>query len=123
MNFIILGTLLSLLLSGAPVTARAELYWFDPALGGINCNGECETMAAGHQVSEWYGRALACPKQVPIGAVFVIRGSRWGLADGEWRCLDRGGAVVMRDDGVMVLDLLVREPIWRDELEVEIRLP
>lgn len=77
-------------------------------------------MAAGHDAREWYGRALACPKEFPIGSQFIIRGSRWNLADGIWTCLDRGGRIVIDADGIVWLDLLMEKPIWADVLPVQV---
>lgn len=101
-------------------TATANLTWYDPALGGVNCDSSCDYMAAGDPVADWYGRALACPPEFPLGTRFSILGSRWGLADGEWLCLDRGGSIVILDDGVIRLDLLTRAPIWRENVTVVI---
>jgi hypothetical protein len=55
-----------------------------------------------------------------IGTRFIIDGSRWGLADGEWICLDRGSMVVVKDDGTVILDLLLDKPIWADTLKVKV---
>lgn len=106
-----------------PYTVTASLYWYDPALGGINCDHDCDYLGTGDKVAEWYGRALACPVEFPRGTRFEIVGSRWGLADGVWTCLDAGSAVVIRPDGVVVLDLLLRYPIWQENLTVTVREP
>ena len=102
---------------------RAELFWYDPQLGGINCDHECDYLGTGHKVSEWYGRALACPLEFERGTVFRISGSRWGLADGDWVCLDWGHAIVVQPDGTVTLDLLSRYPIWKETLDVEVIAP
>ena len=101
----------------------ARLYTYNPELGGHNCDYECSRLGNGALVSEWWGRACACPLDFPRGTRFVIRGSRWGLADGTWICLDGGGAVVTHDNGVVVLDLLKREPVWNEVLRVKVILP
>jgi hypothetical protein len=101
--------------------ARAVLSWYDPALGGINCDAECAYMGHDTPVAQWYGRAAACPPEIPRGAVIRITGSH--NADGYWRCLDGGGAVVTRADGVVVLDLLSRYPIHREIVAVDIFYP
>lgn len=106
-----------------PETVRAELYWYDPSRGGINCDHECERLGTGDLVADWYGRALACPLEFERGTVFRIRGSRWGLADGDWVCLDWGHAIVIQDDGTVTLDLLLRYPVWKETLEVEVLRP
>jgi len=118
MPFDTAALVLALLLSGRvpDATERAELTWYDPARGGINCDVECEYMGHDTPVAGWYGRALACPVEYARGTVFRIDGR-------YWRCLDAGGAVVRRADGVIVLDLLMREPIPRRIVPVDIFLP
>jgi len=110
------------------LTIFAELFTYDPGRCAelpINCYSPAHPfrMAAGHDARDWYGRALACPERFPIGTEFIVRQSRWGLADGSYVCLDRGGAVVVRDDGVVVLDLLRSEPVWNEVLRVRVILP
>jgi len=110
------------------IALLARLSWYDPGLCDtkpINCFDPQHwyLMAAGHDAREWYDKALACPQSFPLGTRFTITGSRWGLADGEWLCLDRGGMVVVEDDGSIVLDLLRREPIWGERLIVTVELP
>jgi len=100
-----------------------EITWYDPELGGINCNADCSTIGASTPLlDEHYGTVLACPIEF-YGATFHIWGSKGGLADGEWQCLDGGGAIVVRDDGVVRVDLLSRRPVWRETLTaiVEVR--
>ena len=116
------------LASGQPFEWRVETAWYDPGLcrtAPINCFDPLYPyrMAAGHDAREWYGRALACPEEFPIGTMFTIENSRFGLADGERVCLDRGGMIVMRPDGTAVVDLLSRHPVWRERLVVSVRLP
>lgn len=111
--------MIDLLLAGLMAfTAIANVTWYDPALGGVNCDDSCAHMAAGDPVADWYGRALACPSEFALGTRFIITGSRWGLADGEWTCLDRGSSIVIREDGVIRLDLLTRAPVWRENVMV-----
>lgn len=105
------------------LTVLATLTWYNPNLGGMNCDRSCAHMAAGHRVEDWWGRALACPQEFPLGTVFEIRGSRWGLADGDFICLDRGGGVTVLQDGTVVLDLLRTSPIWQESLIVTAYIP
>lgn len=105
----------------------AKLSYYDPAtchVRPINCfdPNRWWQMSNGHDARDWYGRALACPAEYPIGTRFTIEGSRWGLADGQYRCLDRGGMVVTGADGVIVLDLLLDYPIWADTLPVTVEM-
>lgn len=112
-------------LAAAVLVITARLSWYDPArcdVSPINCFDPDRwwNMAAGHDARNWYGRALACPPEFPLGTQFLIRGSRWQLADGEWTCLDRGGAIVIDADGLVWLDLLTDRPIWGDVLPVAV---
>src|SRR3990172_2073811 len=84
---------------GQPFPWPAETVWYDPARcseSPINCFDARQwwSMAAGHDAREWYGVAAACPPEFPLYTRISITGSRFGLADGERVCLDRGGAVV-----------------------------
>lgn len=111
-----------------PLIVYAYMSWYDPALCNdqpINCFNPDSwwRMAAGHDAREYYGLALACPQEFPLGTRFVINGSRWGLADGEYICLDRGGSVVTRSDGSIVLDLLRSTPVWGETLPVVVIRP
>ena len=115
-------------LAAAVLIVTARLSWYDPGLCSqlpVNCFDPANAfnMAAGHDARDWYGKALACPPEFSIGTQFVIRGSRWQLADGVWTCLDRGGRIVIDDDGVVWLDLLTDKPIWGEVLPVIVRLP
>lgn len=76
-------------------------------------------MAGGADARKWYNRALACPQSFPLWTKFHIEGSRWGLADGDYTCLDRGGAVIVQGDAI-VLDILRHEPIWGEKIKVTI---
>ena len=99
-----------------------EITWYDPELGGINCNSDCSTIGFSTPLlDEHYGKVLACPIEF-YGATFHIRGSKDGLADGEFLCLDGGSAMVIRG-GVIRVDLLSRSPVWRETLTaiVEVR--
>lgn len=65
-----------------------KISWYDPALGGINCDSDCTTMASGVKVTpDRYGRTAACIRPW-LGKTVVIAGL------GEFECLDTGGAIV-----------------------------
>lgn len=64
---------------------------YDPAKGGINCDGECETMASGDKVSAWVLApggivVAACPQEWYFGTQFEIEGQ-------VYECRDRGGFI------------------------------
>jgi len=60
-------------------------------------------MASGERWEDWYGRAAACPKELPFWTNIVLPGGE------SFYCLDRGGRIVTSADGTMWIDLLVRD--------------
>lgn len=110
-----------LILSGRLFTVQANLTWYDPSLGGHNCDLTCDIAGASTPLD--YGNILACPLEFPRGTIFEIYGSRNGLADGRWWCWDAGGDVVIHDGGIVQLDLLSHIPVWRETLTVTVIVP
>lgn len=109
-------------------TIVAHLSWYNPALCDvrpINCLDPDNwwVMAAGSDARQWYNKALACPSEFPIGSTWIIKNSRNGLADGKYTCLDRGGMIVTKQDGSVVLDLLRDTPIWYEQISVNVVVP
>ena len=111
------------------LVVMAKISWYNPQLCElgpefyVNCGNPAFwwRMSCGlYDAREHYWRALACPVEYPLNTQFVIEGSRYGLADGTWRCLARGGAIVTRADGTIILDLLTTKPVWGDVLPVRI---
>lgn len=103
----------------------AKLSWYNPALCNelpINCFNPDRWwhMSSGADARKHYWHARACPMEYPIGTQFVIEGSWRNLSDGTWTCLDRGGAVIVKPNGVVVLDLLTDAPVWADTLLVRV---
>lgn len=85
-------------------TKPLKISWYDPILGGINCDSDCSTMATGAKVTEErYGNTAACIREW-TGRTVVIEGL------GEFECLDRGGAIV-EHEGYIWIDLLLHEPL------------
>jgi hypothetical protein len=80
------------------VLAHLSFYW--PPLGDMNCDYECAHIANGDRWQKWVGIGVACPIRYPLGTVFVIMGS-------EWKCVDRGEAIVVNPDGSIWLDMLL----------------
>lgn len=61
---------------------------YDPSEGGINCDGDCTTMASGDKVADWVlGQngvyAAACPREWPFG-------TRFQIDEQVYECRDRG---------------------------------
>jgi hypothetical protein len=85
-------------------TKPLKISWYDPILGGVNCDSDCSTMATGAKVTEdRYGRTAACIREW-AGKTVVIAGL------GEFECLDRGGAII-EHEGYIWIDLLLHEPM------------
>jgi hypothetical protein len=86
--------------------------YYNPALGSINCNSDCSTLALVPMSDTLYGFAAACPAEmVFVDFTAVISHP----AIGERACLDRGGAVVIEyNEGLQLwvirIDLMERGP-------------
>ena len=89
--------------------ARLSHYW--PAWGPPNCigiNWDGKTCASlltdGKQWQHWsyYAerKSTACPKEWKVGTVFRIEGF------GDYKCVDRGGAINILPDDTFFLDLM-----------------
>ena len=86
----------------------ARLSHYRPELGGVNCgnfvNGYCVSrMASGERWEDWYGRAAACPREIPFWTTIILPGGE------QFFCLDRGGKILTNSDQSIWIDLLVRE--------------
>jgi len=114
---------LAMILIGATFLAPAQISWYDPALGGINCDHDCGVVGATTRFHEsMYGNVLACPIEFPRGTKFTITSSRGGLANGTWTCLDGGGSAVLTDTAIR-LDLMSDHPIWAETVMVRVEFP
>jgi hypothetical protein len=91
-----------------PINEKPVLIsWYDPAIGGINCDSDCTVFADMTPVTdEAYGQVAACPvewigKRITIPQV------------GDYLCRDTGGAIrVTYDDGRgwhIPIDILAKE--------------
>lgn len=68
-----------------------RVSWYDPALGGTNCDHDCTTMASGDKVASWLGGrdgvyAAACPRSDGWH-----HGKRFELNGVVYECRDTGG--------------------------------
>lgn len=84
-------------------------YWYDPALGGINCAADCSTFGSGMTIEDYhYGVTAACPVEWR-GQLLEVDGS------GSYWCLDSGGAIGVRwsrEWGLHIkIDVLSKEPV------------
>lgn len=68
-----------------------RISWYDPSLGGTNCDHDCTTMASGDKVASWLGGrggvfAAACPRSDGWhhGKRFILDGT-------VYECRDTGG--------------------------------
>ena len=68
-----------------------RISWYDPSLGGTNCDSDCSTMASGDKVASWLGGrggvyAAACPRSDGWH-----HGKRFELDGSVYECRDTGG--------------------------------
>ena len=92
------------------VPVQARITYYNPSLGGVNCwqfvKGQCVSKTkSGAKWQDWFGRGLACPKEIPFGTRFWIRNQ-------VWTCVDRGGRIYIESNGVIRLDLLTDTHPW-----------
>ena len=64
----------------------AVVMAYDPGLGGINCDGDCTTIATGLLEPEMYGTIAACHPSLLYKRVHIP-------TIGVFDCLDTGGAI------------------------------
>lgn len=69
----------------AQLPVRAS--WYDPVLGGINCQEPCDLLGDGSPVDENYGQIIACPPGWYGRALYFDN-------IGERECRDSGGDIV-----------------------------
>lgn len=96
-----------------PPPALADLpilvTWYNPALGGINCNNDCSTLADGTKWNDsHYNNTAAC--------IVRLRGATLHFGDYAVKCRDSGGMVKISWNDyyqrwVMHVDVLSAEPI------------
>lgn len=77
--------------NAAPGSYPLRLSYYNPALGGINCDHDCSTMASGDKTAWWVGGqngvyAAACPREWGWG-----HGTRFTVAGLDFECRDTGG--------------------------------
>ena len=83
---------------------QLHIYTYSPHLGGINCDGDCTTVATGAMSDDLYGFALACPSEL-VGYDYTT----WVYGPWQsWRpCLDAGNAIVIdHNSGVVYVDAM-----------------
>ena len=84
-----------------PFRSEGKVTTYAPALGGINCQGDCRVTASGREVET--GVTAACGPDVPFGTR-VLLFYPWGV---EGRvCWDRGGSIVDGEVDVAVEEQL-----------------
>ena len=77
--------------TAVPSDYPLRLSYYDPSLGGINCDHDCTTMASGDKVAAWVnGRngvyAAACPREWNWR-----HGARFSVSGLQFECRDTGG--------------------------------
>lgn len=76
---------------GSVASFPLRISTYRPELGGINCDGDCSTMASGDRVASWVGGrsgvfAAACPRSGGWS-----HGTRFSLNGMTFECRDTGG--------------------------------
>lgn len=82
-----------------PSDYKLRLSWYDPALGGINCDSDCSTMASGDKTASWVGGkngvfAAACPREWGWQT-----GTRFQVMGMNFECRDTGGWIACYEPG------------------------
>lgn len=77
--------------------------WYWPELGGINCQVPCAIMANGEEWKKRIGEVVACPGQFRLGSWIKV-------GEGIYECADRGGQIVLVEDGSYWIDFLEEFP-------------
>ena len=79
-------------------------------MGGVNCasfvNGECVSrMANGERWQDYWGKddTIACPRELPFGTQIM-------LDENIYTCRDRGGKIVITENGEYWIDILTSSP-------------
>lgn len=107
------------------IAITVEPTTYNPLLGGVNCNGDCERLGASHSgllVENWWDRAAACPPEIPRNSQITFI-PRWHTKPITVWCLDQGSAIVTLEDGTLRLDVLTQSDIWRDQYPALLLLP
>lgn len=91
--------------NAVPGAKPLRVSWYNPALGGVNCDHDCSRMASGVFVTaDRYGRTAACvPEWTKARRVVVIPSL------GRFDCLDTGGAI-REYPGYIWIDLMLSAP-------------
>lgn len=83
-----------------------KISHYNPSLGGINCalfyNGDCvSNMANGETWKDYFGKnnTIACPPELAFGTKIL-------LDENIYTCRDRGGAIVLTENGEYWIDIL-----------------
>ena len=82
---------------------------YDPSLGGVNCawyeNGVCRSLLANGEMWQNYyfsNDTIACPMELPFG-------TRIMLDENIYTCRDRGGAIIVTQEGHYWIDILAEK--------------
>lgn len=90
-----------------PLTSYpALMVIYDPALGGINCDEDCSTVATGPLTEDMYFTSGAChPDLLGLTVYFPA-------IDFEMKCVDTGGMITVRYSDYYEQDVLYFDAMW-----------
>ena len=84
----------------------AVITFYDPSLGGINCDDDCTTVATGKLEPSMYGTAGACHKDL-LGRTIVFH-----AIDLEMKCVDTGGMIDVAYSKYYSREVLYFDILW-----------
>lgn len=95
-----------------------KISHYDPSKGGVNClwflDGDCiSNMANGESWKLYYesNNTIACPQELSFGTQIL-------LDDNIYTCRDRGGAIVVTEEGHYWIDILASSvPYWYGQVK------
>ena len=84
----------------------AVITFYDPALGGINCDDDCSTVATGLLTDDMYFTSGACHKDLLGRTVY------FHAIDFEMECVDTGGMITVLYSKYYKQDVLYFDVLW-----------
>ena len=85
----------------------ALMVIYDPSLGGLNCDGDCSTVATGQLTADMWFTSGACHPEL-LGATV-----RFPAIDFTMRCVDTGPAVTVAYNDYYRTDVVYLDAMWK----------
>ena len=84
----------------------AVMVFYDPALGGINCDGDCTTVATGPFTADMYKTSGACHPDLLGQTVY------FPAIDLTMHCVDTGSLVTVAWNNYYQLTIIYFDVLW-----------